>query len=62
MQTLDLPTEIRSVLREFYTCEVTTVNRQGAAHHLTHLCWLLGTSVLKRGCINSRSIDNLNLP
>jgi hypothetical protein len=29
MQTLDLPTEIRSVLREFSTCEVTTVNRQG---------------------------------
>jgi hypothetical protein len=22
------------------------------------LCWLLGTSVLKRGCINSRSIGN----
>ena len=39
MQTLDLPTEIRSVLREFYTCEVTTVNRQGEAHYLAHLWW-----------------------
>src|SRR2546423_6969028 len=29
MQTLDLPTEIRSVLREFSTCEAATVNRQG---------------------------------
>ena len=29
MQMLDLPTEIRSVLREFSTCEVTTVNRRG---------------------------------
>ncbi len=29
MQTLDISTEIRSVLREFYTCEATTVNRQG---------------------------------
>jgi hypothetical protein len=29
MLKLDLPSEIRSVLREYYTCEVTTVNRQG---------------------------------
>ena len=28
MQTLDIPIEIRSVLREFYTFEVTTVNRR----------------------------------
>jgi len=39
MQTLNLPTENRSVLREFYTCEVTTVNRQGEAHYLAHLWW-----------------------
>ena len=29
MQTIDIPTDIRSVLREFYVCEATTVNRQG---------------------------------
>ena len=29
MQTVEIPTEIRTVLREFNTCEVTTVNRQG---------------------------------
>ena len=29
MQTVDIPTDIRSVLREFYVCEATTVNRQG---------------------------------
>ena len=28
MQTLQVSTDIRSVLREFYTCEVTTVNRE----------------------------------
>src|SRR5712691_3815286 len=29
MLTLDVPDEISSVLREYYTCEVTTINRQG---------------------------------
>jgi hypothetical protein len=29
MPSLDIPDEVRSVLREYYTCEVTTVNRQG---------------------------------
>jgi hypothetical protein len=29
MRILDVQIEIRSVLREFFTCEVTTVNRQG---------------------------------
>ena len=29
MPKLDLQPEIRNVLREYYTCEVTTVNRQG---------------------------------
>jgi hypothetical protein len=29
MQTVEVQTDIRSVLREFYVCEVTTVNRQG---------------------------------
>lgn len=29
MQMLDRQTEIHSVLREFYVCEATTVNRQG---------------------------------
>ena len=29
MPTVAISTDIRSVLREFYTCEVTTVNRQG---------------------------------
>ena len=29
MPGLDVPDEVRSVLREFYTCEVTTVNSQG---------------------------------
>lgn len=28
MSRLDLPPEISSVLREYYTCEMTTVNRQ----------------------------------
>jgi len=29
MPRLDIPSEINTVLREYYTCEVTTVNRQG---------------------------------
>ncbi len=29
MRMADLPADVRAVLREFYTCEATTVNRQG---------------------------------
>jgi len=29
MPKIDLPPEVNSVIREFYTCEFTTVNKQG---------------------------------
>ncbi len=45
MQTLDLPTEIRSVLREFSTCEAATVNRQGQPTCVGYLAQLFSYDI-----------------